>query len=54
MSFGSGIFLRALVDALDLCLLLDDAAAQFDALVTDICRWAGDELLHLVLRLPAE
>ena len=46
--------LAGLIDALNLCLLLDDAAAQFDTLVTDICRWTGHELLHLVLRLPAE
>jgi len=33
---GLGDLLAALVDALDLGLFLDDAPAQFDALVADI------------------
>src|SRR5438067_221642 len=35
-------------------LLLDDVVAQVDALVADVHAGAGDELLHLLLRLAAE
>ncbi len=35
-------------------LLFDDLVAQVDALVTDVDARAGDELLHLLLRLPTE
>ena len=35
-------------------LLLDDLVAQVDALVADVHAGAGDELLHLLLRLAAE
>ena len=35
-------------------LLLDDLVAQVDALVADVDAWAGDELLDLLLALPAE
>ena len=35
-------------------LLLDDLVAQVDALVADVHAGAGDELLHLLLALPAE
>src|ERR671918_166060 len=35
-------------------LLLDDLVAQVDALVTDVDTGPGDELLDLLLRLPAE
>ncbi|OPY10962.1 MAG: hypothetical protein A4E67_00381 [Syntrophaceae bacterium PtaB.Bin038] len=51
---GLGDLLAALVDALDLGLLLDDAAAQLDALVADVGGRACHELLDLILGLPAE
>src|SRR5205823_12557831 len=35
-------------------LFLDDLVAEVDALVADVHAGAGDELLHLLLRLPAE
>jgi hypothetical protein len=35
-------------------LLLDDLVAQVDALVADVDAGAGDQLLHLLLTLPAE
>jgi hypothetical protein len=35
-------------------LLLDDLVAQVDALVADVHAGAGDQLLHLLLRFPAE
>ena len=35
-------------------LLVDDLVAQVDALVADVHAGAGDELLHLALRLAAE
>jgi hypothetical protein len=35
-------------------LLLDDLVAQVDALVADVHAGAGDQLLDLLLRLPAE
>src|SRR5205807_7525233 len=35
-------------------LLLDDLVAEIDALVADVHAGAGDELLHLLLRLSAE
>ena len=35
-------------------LLLDDLVAQVDALVTDVDARAGDQLLDLLLALPAE
>jgi hypothetical protein len=40
--------------AVDLVLFGDDVVAQLDALVADVDRGPGDELAHLVLRLPAE
>src|SRR3989304_3229646 len=35
-------------------LFLDDLVAEIDALVADVHAGAGDELLHLLLRLAAE
>ncbi len=35
-------------------LLLDDLVAEVDALVADVHAWAGDQLLDLLLALPAE
>src|SRR6202000_2044066 len=35
-------------------LFLDDLVAEVDALVADVHTWAGDELLYLLLALPAE
>src|SRR5439155_8946671 len=35
-------------------LFLDDLVAEVDALVADVHARAGDELLHLLLRFPAE
>src|SRR5262249_16891313 len=35
-------------------LLVDDLVAEIDALVTDVDAGAGDQLLDLALRLPAE
>ncbi len=35
-------------------LFLDNLVAQVDALITDVHAGAGDELLHLLLTLPAE
>ena len=35
-------------------LLLDDLVAEIDALVTDVDAGAGDQLLDLLLGLPAE
>jgi hypothetical protein len=35
-------------------LLVDDLVTEIDALVADVHARAGDQLLHLALRLPAE
>ena len=35
-------------------LLFDDVVAELDALVADVDAWTGDQLLDLLLRLPAE
>jgi hypothetical protein len=35
-------------------LFFDDLVAEVDALVADVDAWARDELLHLLLALPAE
>ena len=35
-------------------LLVDDLVAEIDALVADVDAGAGDQLLDLTLRLPAE
>src|SRR5581483_2355024 len=35
-------------------LLFDDLVAEIDALVTDVDAGPGDQLLHLLLALPAE
>jgi hypothetical protein len=35
-------------------LLVDDLVAQIDALIADVDAGAGDQLLDLPLRLPAE
>jgi hypothetical protein len=35
-------------------LLLDDLVAEVDALIADLHAWTGDELLDLLLALPAE
>ncbi len=44
----------ARLDESGLCLLADDVHAEFDALIADEYGQAGDQLLHLVLRLAAE
>ena len=50
--FGSGVARRERLLRLD--LLGDDVVAQPDALVADVDRRPGDELLHFLLRLSAE
>ena len=45
---------RARVGLVLLDLFRDDVVAEPDALVADVDRRAGDELLHFLLRFPAE
>ena len=54
MSAGLGIVARPSARLVLLDLLGDDVVAQPDALVADVDRRAGDELLNLFLALSAE